>query len=374
MNRRPVGAMIKSLLFLILIAVSLALAVRQGYLHIPAFGKPAAVTVATPQEMPPMPVLAAPVELGPALDQVQTVGSLLADESVTISSEIDGRIADLKFTEGQHVKKGTVLVVLDSAEWDAVVKQGEAAVILQELKFARSSELRDKKIISMQEYDEAQAALIEARAVLALARARLAKTILSAPFSGILGMRHVSPGDYVEAGQEMVNLEAIDPLKVDFRAPERYASQLAQAKRISVRVDAYPDESFEGEVYAIEPRVDTASRNISLRARISNPEGRLLPGMFAQVTVFLDQRELALWVPEQSLLPQGDKQFVYRVVDGRAVLTAVEIGLRKPGMVEIVNGLNPGDIVVMEGQLKLYDGAAVVVTEVSAQQRNQPKA
>lgn len=374
MNRKPVGAIIKSLVFLILIAGSLTLAVQQGYLHIPAFGKPAAVTVTAPQEMPPMPVLAAPVELGPALDQVQTVGSLLADESVTISSEIDGRIADLKFTEGQRVEKDTALVVLDSAEWDAVVKQGEAAVILQELKFARSSELRDKKIISMQEYDEAQAALIVARAVLALARARMAKTILSAPFSGILGMRHVSPGDYVEAGQEIVNLEAIDPLKVDFRAPERYASQLAQAKRISVRVDAYPDESFEGEVYAIEPRVDTASRNISLRARISNPEGRLLPGMFAQVTVFLDQRELALWVPEQSLLPQGDKQFVYRVVDGRAVLTAVEIGLRKPGMVEIVNGLSPGDIVVVEGQLKLHDGAAVVVTEVSAQQRNQPKA
>jgi len=368
------GAITKSLAFLILITGSLVLAVRQGYLYIPAFGKPAAVTAVAPQEMPPLPVLATPVELGPALEQVQTVGSLLADESVTITSEIDGRIAELKFTEGQRVEKGMVLVVLDSAEWEALVNESEAAVALEELRFARAAELRQKNMVSQQEYDEINAALIKSRAVLALSRARLAKTVLSAPFSGILGIRHVSPGDYVEAGQVMVNLEAIDPLKVDFRAPERYAGQLAQAERISVSVDAYPGEHFEGDIYAIDPRVDIASRNIFLRARISNPGGRLLPGMFAKVTVFLKQRDLALWVPEQSLLPQGDKQFVYRIVDGRAALTAVEIGLRKPGMVEITSGLSPGDIVVMEGQLKLRDGAAVVITEMSTQQRNKPRA
>ena len=365
--------MIKFLTVLVLITGMLIFTVQRNYLHLPVFGKPVAVTAPGPQEMPPMPVLATAVERGPALVQVQTVGSLLADESVAISPEIDGRIAELKFAEGQRIEKGTVLVVLDSAEWQAVVNQSEAAVNLQQLKFTRAAELRDKKVMSQQEYDEIQASLIEARAVLALARARLAKTVLRAPFSGILGLRQVSPGDYVESGQAIVNLEAIDPLKVDFRAPERYASQLAQARHISVSVDAYPGEHFEGEVYAIDPQVDAASRNIFLRARISNPEARLLPGMFAQVTVFLEQRELALWIPEQALLPQGDKQFIYRVVDGKAVLTAVEIGMRKPGMVEIVSGLGPDAIVVTEGQLKLRDGAAVVVTELSTQ-HNKPEA
>jgi membrane fusion protein (multidrug efflux system) len=358
-------AALRLLAIIVLLAGALVLAQRAGYVQAPAFGKPPASQAAAPaEEPPPTAVLVAAVELAPAIDQVQAVGSLVANESVTITSEITGRIQELRFHEGQRVDKGAVLVVLDSAEWEAQVRQAEAAVKLQELKYARAAELLEKRTISQQEYDEISAALAEARATLALAKARLAKTVLRAPFSGILGLRQVSPGDYVEAGQAIVNLESIDPMKVDFRAPERYASRLRTGQVISVRVDAYPEARFEGEIYAIDPRLDVASRSILLRARIGNPEGRLLPGMFAQVDITLERREQALWVPEQSLLPQAGRQYVYRVVDDRAVLTPVEIGLRRPGKVEILKGLSPEDVVVLEGHLKLRNGAKVVETEL----------
>lgn len=359
---------LKTLFVIAVSAGAFLFAARNGYVGFPAFGRAAAPSAAAPADLPPTPVLTVAVEVSPALDQVQAVGSLLADESVTISPEITGRIQELRFSEGQYIEKGTILAVLDSAEWEAVEKQSEAAVTLQELKFTRAAELRDKKTISQQEYDEINAALIVARAVLALARARLAKTVLRAPFSGILGLRQISPGDYVEAGQAIVNLEALNPLKADFRVPERYVRLLAGARgqRIMFRVDAYPEELFEGEVYAIDSHLDVASRSILLRARVANPSARLLPGMYAKVTVTLAERQNALWVPEQTLLPQGNQQFVYRVLDGRAVLTPVEIGIRKPGKVEIIEGLKPDDIVIKEGQLKLFDGAAVIVTDLPA--------
>jgi len=318
------------------------------------------VVAAAPAARPPVPVLIANVTRAPAMDTFRAVGSLLADESVVIRSEIAGRIADLDIEEGRKVEKGRVLARLADEEWSAIVRQNEATLSLQQLKITRAVELREKKVMSQQEYDETQAALDQARATLALARARLDKTVIRAPFSGILGLRRVSPGNYLEAGQELVNLEAIDVLKVDFSVPERFAVQLQPGQAVNVRINAFPGESFQGEVYAIDPRIEEATRSFLLRARIANPEGRLRPGMFADAELVLAVRSDALWVPEQAIVPVGEQHFVYRVVAGKAMLTPVQLGLRKPGEVEVTSGLEAGAAVVSEGQQKLVDGAAVV--------------
>lgn len=356
-------------LVVIVVAVMLGAAVRFNFFK-DSVPNGQAASAGAPQGPPPVSVLTAAVEIAPALDRIQAVGSLRADESIVVRAEIGGRIATLKFDEGQRVEKGRVLTELNSEEWAAVLRQNEAAVKLQELKTARAAELREKRAISQQEYDETRAALDEARAALALARARLDKTVIRAPFAGILGLRQVSPGDYVEAGQDIVNLEAIDPLKADFGIPERFAVRLIAGLPVEIRVDAYPDEVFHGQVYAIDPRVDPAARRVLLRARIDNPGGRLRPGMFAEVTVVLGRREQALWVPEQAIVPAAGDQFVYRVIEGRAVLTPVRIGIRRPGSVEILTGLAGTDLVVTEGQLKLRDGAPVTIAEFPVAQEN----
>ncbi len=323
------------------------------------FPRPAPPPAADAGSRPPTPVYIAKVVTAPATDTFRAVGTLLADESVVIRSEIAGRIASLNIEEGGRVEQGQVLARIADEEWIAITQQSQATLSLQELKLKRAVELRDKKVVSQQEYDETQAALDQARASLALARARLDKTVIRAPFSGILGLRRVSPGDYLQAGQELVNLEAIDPLKVDFSVPERFAAELRSGQVVNVRINAFPNETFAGEVFAINPRIEEATRSFLLRARITNPDGRLRPGMFADAELVLTVRNDALWIPEQAIVPVGEQQFVYRVAGGKVQRLVVQSGLRKAGQVEIIQGLAVGDVVVNEGQQKLQDGADV---------------
>jgi membrane fusion protein, multidrug efflux system len=195
---------------------------------------------------------------------------------------------------------------------------------------------------------------------------RLNKTALRAPFPGIVGLRRVSPGDYLQPGQDIVNLEAITPIKLDFRIPEIHLPRLASGQRVAVAVDAYPDRSFAGEIYAIDPGFDPQTRTIQLRARMPNPDGALRPGMFARVQLELARREDAILIPEQAIVPKGADKFVYRVSDDKALLTSVRIGERLTGAVEIVEGLRRGDRVVIAGQTKIRDGAAVSVVDADA--------
>ncbi len=316
--------------------------------------------------LPASPVLTATVRLAPARKALEAIGSLRANESVVLRSELAGRIAGLHFSEGQAVAQGAVLITLDASEHEAEWAQREAAVTLWTLKAKRARDLLGKRMMSAQESDEIEAALKEARAGMAVAHARLEKSTLRAPFHGLLGLRRVSPGDYVEAGQDLVNLEDIDPIKVDLALPERYAGRLQSGQNISITVDAYPTETFRGSVYAVDPRLDAATRSLALRATIDNPGGRLLPGMFVRARVEVAIKNQALWVPEQALVPLGQTQNVYRIESGKARLTEVAIGLRVPGEVEITRGLKAEDVVVTEGQTRLRDGAVVRVMDGAA--------
>jgi len=174
-------------------------------------------------------------------------------------------------------------------------------------------------------------------------------------------LRQVSPGAYVKAGADIVRLENVSSIKVDFRIPENYLSKIRSNQDISVKLDAYPGEEFKGRVYAIEPVVDERTRTIAMRARIPNKGTKLKPGMFVRVAVTLDSRQNAVVIPEQAIWPQGKDSFVYRVVDGKAALTKVAIGNRAPGSVEILKGLAANDMVITDGQMKLKDGAPVSV-------------
>jgi membrane fusion protein (multidrug efflux system) len=290
---------------------------------------------------------------------ITAVGSLRSDESVTLRPEVAGRIGAIGFQEGQRVTKGSLLVALDPAVPQAETEQARANLKLARTKYDRAVDLAKSNFISSQAKDEAENNLRIAEAALALAEAKLAKMQIRAPFSGIIGLRVVSLGDYVKEGADLVNLESIDPLKVDFRVPEVFMRQVQVGQALEVQLDALPNRTFEGRVLAVNPLIDAAGRAVVVRAVVRNPDTTLRPGMFARVRLITRESRDALVLPEQALIPQGDAQFVYRVVDDKAVRTKVEVGQRREGKVEVLNGLGKDDVVVTAGQLKLRDGTPV---------------
>ena len=322
--------------------------------------KPAAPAPAAAAK-PGLPVKAEAVKISRISDDVSAVGSLLAEESVIIRPEIDGRIVGLHFQEGQTVTAGTRLVTIDNTEYEAQAAAQRADLKTEEQRLARTKDLREQNFISKDALDVQLGNVARLKAHVDEAQSRVAKTVIRAPFSGILGLRQVSPGAYVKAGSDIVRLENVSSIKVDFRIPENYLSKVRPNQEIAVKLDAYPDEDFKGRVYAVEPVVDERTRTIAMRARIPNKGFKLKPGMFVRVVVTLDSRPNAVVVPEQAIWPQGKDSFVFRVVDGKAALTKVDIGNRAPGTVEILKGLAANDIVITDGQMKLKDGAPVSV-------------
>src|SRR5688572_505653 len=289
------------------------------------------------------------------------VGSLRSDETVIVRPEIAGRIAQILFREGERVAKGAVLVKLDDSVQRADLDKARANLVLSKSKFDRAEDLRKQGFISSQARDEAENNLKVAQADAELMQARLAKLALHAPFAGTIGLRLVSVGDYVKEGQDIVNLESIDPLKVDFRVPEIALSQVRDGQTLQVTLDAIPDRAYDGRVYAINPLIDANGRSVVIRAHVANRDGKLRPGMFARVRLFTSEVKDSALVPEESLFPVGDDKYVYKVVDGKALRQRVEIGQRRDGKVEITSGLAPDDVVVTAGHLKIRDGAAVTV-------------
>ena len=305
-----------------------------------------------------------PVELGKPEKlnwpkSVTAVGSLRSDESVIVRAEQSGRITALNFKEGQPVKAGQVLVQLDDSLARAELEQAKANQKLAKAKFDRAVELQQKNFISGQARDEAENALRVADATVALAEAKLTKLVIKSPFSGTVGLRSASVGDYVKDGQDIVNLEKTDPIKVDFKVPELFQSKISVGQALSVSLDALPGKPYSGRVYAVNPQLDTAGRAVVLRAQMDNRGGALKPGMFARVRLTLADTGDTVVVPEQSVAMQGEEQIMFKVVDGRAMRTKVEVGQRRDGKVEIVEGISGSDTIVVAGWQRLRDGAAV---------------
>ena len=320
---------------------------------------PAGVVV----ESPAIPVEVASAATEELILSIPAVGTLRSNESVQVSPEIAGRIVELEADEGAAVAAGDPIATLDQSIYQAQIAEVQARITLSESNFERARELLARQAGTQRALDEAEAQLKADRADLQVAQALLDKTVVRAPFDGVLGLRRVSVGQYVDAGDVIVNLESIDPLKVDFRVPEIYFRRTTVDQAVSVTVDALGDEPVHGTVYAIDPLVDENGRSLVLRAQIPNDDRKLRPGLFARIELIYDRRPDALMVPEAALVPIGRNSYVYRIENGAAKLVQIEIGQRLRGRIEVTSGLAPGDVVVTAGQLRLYDGATVTIVE-----------
>src|SRR5690606_16055325 len=234
-------------------------------------------------------------------ETVAAVGTLRAAESVVVKPEVAGRIQAIHFEGGATVRKGDLLVSLDAAIAAAEVQQTRAELELARANYQRSVDLAKQKFLSERARDEAAANLRVLEAKLELAQARLSKTSIRAPFAGVLGLRNVSPGDYVREGDDLVTLEDVSQMKVDLRLPERYLGQLRSGQRLDVEFDAYPGRTFPATLEAIDVQVDADGRSVVARGRMPNPEGLLRSGMFAKIALTLAQREHAVMVPEEAV-------------------------------------------------------------------------
>jgi membrane fusion protein (multidrug efflux system) len=308
-----------------------------------------------------LPVKAEPVKVGPVQNEITAVGTLLPAESVVIRSEIPGRVVSLNFQEGQGVAKGAKLVSLDPSEYQARLAGSTADATKERQRYERAKELLAQKFVSQDAVDVAKGSMDVALAKQQQDEVALAKTTITAPFGGIVGLRLISPGAYVKAGDDIVRLENVGSLKLDFRVPELYVSKLKPGLSVSIRTDAFPSDVFEGRIYAIEPTVDEKSRTVLARAQVPNGQSKLKPGMFGRVSILLESRPKAIIIPEEAIWPQGRDAFVYKIVDGKAMLTKVQLGIRRPGEVEVVQGLGENDVVMTDGQMKMKDGAPVMV-------------
>lgn len=335
-------------------------------------GKPAAKGAAPAKGPPGVVVEATRVAVVQMPQALTAVGSLRSDETVVVRPEVAGRISQIAFKEGQRVEKGQVLVKLDDSVQQADLDKARANLTLSKSKFERSVDLMKKGFLSSQARDEAENNYQVARAEVELMQARIAKTAIRAPFSGTIGLRQVSVGDYVKEGQDMVNLESLDPLKVDFRVPENALSMIRGNQTLQLSLDALPDQVYDGRVYAVNPLIDANGRSIVIRAQVPNRDGRLRPGMFARVRLFTSGVKDTMVVPEESLFPVGDDKYVYKVVEGKALRQKIEIGARRDGRVEVVNGLTPEDVIVTAGVIKLREGAPVSVANAPAPAAPQP--
>ena len=319
-----------------------------------------------PKVPPPAQVKAVAAHAAPATDEVGAVGTLRADEAVTIRPEIAGRIAEIRFNEGQAIARGALLVKLDQAELAAVLASSNAQAQLDKQRLERSEDLFKKSFISQQALDESRSNHARSVAKQKEDEARLAKTEMRSSFAGVAGLRQVSEGQYVAAGTDIARIEKVDQLKLDFRIPESFVGKLKPGQPVKVLVDSYPDEAFAGSVFAIEPAVDEQTRTVLLRARVANAGLKLRPGMFARVQVQLGVREKAVWIPEAAIVPRGQDSFVFQIVEGKAALQKVQTGARKVGAVEIRKGLAAGDMVVTEGVQKIGPGSSVVLIKEEA--------
>jgi membrane fusion protein (multidrug efflux system) len=326
----------------------------------------ASVAAAQPAGKPPagkpmaMPVRMAAVSQTVVTNAATAVGNLIANESVVIRPEIAGRVTAIHFREGERVAAGAKLVSIDSAEVEAQRAASDADRVLNQQRYDRAAELYRKNFISSQALDEARANLARSKARMAEDDARLRKSEVKAPFAGTLGLRLISPGAYVKAGDDIVRLEDTSVMKVDFRIPETFLARLRRNQEVTLQVDAYPGRSFTGRTYAFESSIDEKTRTVLVRARVPNADGTLKPGMFARVSLVLESIANALVVPEEALVPRGGQMFVFKVVDGKALLTPIETGSRTPGQVQIVKGLAADDRVVTEGHQKLQNGMMVI--------------
>jgi len=299
-------------------------------------------------------------------DDVQAVGSIKSSQGVMLRPEVSGRISKLGFSDGQRVQRGQLLVQFDDTLQQAQLKQAQAQAEIARTRLQRNRELMAQGFVSQSAVDQSIADQSVAEAQVALAQAQLARYRVLAPFDGTAGLKLVDVGDYLKDGADIVNIEDLNALTVQFPLPERTVSRVKAGLPVELTLDAVPGRVFAGRILAVDSQVDANGRALQVLARVTNTGAVLKPGMFARARVVFAVRESALVVPEEALVPQGARQFLFKVVsgpDGKKVSQRLEakIGLRMPGKVEILAGLQAGDEVVTAGHTRLLRADSVPV-------------
>jgi membrane fusion protein, multidrug efflux system len=330
-----------------------------GAWYLLAGSKPDAAGQNAPAARSVVVVVAQPVRKAFA-QEVEALGTVRANESVDITAKVADRIAAIRFNEGQQVRKGDVLVELDSAEARADLAAAQAAASDSHSQYKRSQELFQTKVLSEAQLEQLQATLLANDARVEAARSRLQDRIITAPFAGRVGLRNVSVGGLVNPGKVITTLDDLSVVKLDFGVPEAFLATLEPGLTVQARSTAYPDATFSGKVASVDTRVDPVSRSVAIRALIDNRDGRLRPGMFMTLKLVRAEGD-ALMLPEEAIVPESDRHYVYVIDGGHARKREVSIGRRRPGEVEILRGLTAEDNVVVDGTLNVRDGAAVRV-------------
>lgn len=321
-------------------------------------GKSAAPAAGSPRPPPALSVFVHEVRPRPLAETIVANGTLRANEMVELRSEIDGRVVELNFEEGRPVRAGELLLRVNDAELQAQLRQVVARADLAAVQEQRQRQLFETGSTSQETLDESinQTRVLQAEAD--LIRAQIEKAHIRAPFAGRIGLRFVSVGGYVSPATPIATLTNLEQLKLDFSISERYMNRVRPGTPIRFRVESSP-ETYQGEVYAVEPAIDTATRTILLRALAANPESRLLPGAYASVEVELDEISDALMVPTTALSPGARERVVFVVEDGKAQPRSVETGVRLNREIQIVSGIAAGDTVITSGLLQLRPGMPV---------------
>ena len=327
----------------------------------------------------PPSVEVAKVDVTKLTDETQAVGSLRSRRGVVVRPEVAGRITQLNFTDGQRVKAGQVLVQFDDQLPQAQVQQALAELSIAQANQKRNQDLVAQNFISQRSLDESAANLQVAQAKLSLARATAARLKIVSPFDGVAGIRLVNVGDYLKDGADIVNIEDMDAIFVDYRLPERFQEKVKRGQTAQLDFDSLPGRKFAAQIQAVDPLIDANGRSVGVRACIDNRQAQLKPGMFARVNTVFGVKNEARVVPEEAIVPQGGKQFVIKLIksaDGKSQTTLrseVKVGLRTPGKVEILDGVDIGDTVVTAGQQRLQkDGTIVNVVDMSSARPGGP--
>ncbi len=292
--------------------------------------------------------------------ELSAVGTLEARESITVRPEQNGLITQILFNESHPVKQGDILFQLNADSYLAEVAQAKARVSLSLNEFKRAEKLLKKRVGSENDRDTTLAQLRVDEAQLEVAKTLLKKMTIKAPFDGIIGLRNVSPGDYVTSGQDLVQLTDIGEMKVEFSLPETALSQIKTGQAVSLNVSAYPLTPFSGEVYAISPIADARSHSIKVKAKVNNTSGQLRPGLFSKIQVLLSYEKDALLVPEEAIIPNNGAFLVMRMDENNSIaMVPVTLGSRQDAQVQILSGLNADDVIVTAGHLKLRPGMPI---------------
>jgi membrane fusion protein (multidrug efflux system) len=345
----------------IVIGVGVVAALAAGALLVPHLlrqAPPVAETSRAAPGDPPLPVEILTVQPGPLTERLATTGTLRANESVDLVSEISGIAERISLREGAPVRRGALLVKIEDSELQAQRERVQYRLRLAESREARQRDLREQGVVSEQEYDVADNEMNVLRAELRLVEAELAKTEIRAPFDGIVGLRYVSEGSLLTPQTRIATLQDLDPLKLDFTLPEQYGARVRPGTEVEFRVKG-SDHTRTAEIYAVEPRISSETRSLIVRARTPNPDHALLPGAFADVSLAVAEIQDAIVVPSLAVIPELGGKKVFVVEDGLAQPRSVESGIRTEDEVQITAGLAPGDRVIVSAIQRLRPGLAV---------------